>query len=147
MQWPWLKSMATDWTTVIDPKSYAMSNLAANPATLPHCFHAGLRRRTRAVAKEAIVSEGIDKGKLRKVCTQAGCLAHQPKQHPQTSADGAKWKAEHEKQRKEAAIANTIGSGHLLPKKYVPHLARSLWLQDHESTLETLEQQTFERFP
>ena len=58
---------------------------------------------------EAIVSEGIDKGDLRKVCTEPTCPVHHPKQRPQKVADDTKWKADQEKQRKEAAIANTTG--------------------------------------
>jgi ParB family chromosome partitioning protein len=58
---------------------------------------------------EAIVSEGIDKGELRKVCTEPTCPVHHPKQRPQRPADDGKQKAEQEKQRKEQAIANTIG--------------------------------------
>jgi hypothetical protein len=58
---------------------------------------------------EAIVSEGIDKGELRKVCTEPTCPVHYPKQRPQRIAGNAKQKAEQEKQRKEQAIANTIG--------------------------------------
>ena len=58
---------------------------------------------------EAIVSDGIDKGELRKVCTEPTCPVHHPKQRPQRIADDTKWKAEQEKQRKDAAIANTIG--------------------------------------
>jgi ParB family chromosome partitioning protein len=34
---------------------------------------------------------------------------HHPKPRPQKVADDAKWKAEQEKQRKEQAVANTIG--------------------------------------
>jgi ParB family transcriptional regulator, chromosome partitioning protein len=58
---------------------------------------------------EAIVSEGIDKGELRKVCTEPTCPVHRPKSRSQTVADDAKWKAEHEKQRREQAIANATG--------------------------------------
>jgi ParB family transcriptional regulator, chromosome partitioning protein len=58
---------------------------------------------------EAIVSEGIDKGELRKVCTEPTCPVHHPKQRPQRIADDGKWKAQQEKQRKEQAIANTVG--------------------------------------
>ncbi len=58
---------------------------------------------------EAIVSDGIDKGELRKVCTEPTCPVHHPKQRPQKIADDAKWKAEQEKQRKEQAIANITG--------------------------------------
>jgi ParB family transcriptional regulator, chromosome partitioning protein len=65
--------------------------------------------KTCKYTTEAIVSEGIDKGELRKVCTEPTCPVHHPKQRPQKVADDAKWKAEQEKQRKEAAIANTTG--------------------------------------
>ncbi len=65
--------------------------------------------KTCKYATEAIVSEGIDKGALRKVCTEPTCPVHHPKQRPQKVVDDAKWKAEQEKQRKEQAIANTTG--------------------------------------
>jgi ParB family chromosome partitioning protein len=58
---------------------------------------------------EAIVADGIDKGELRKICTEPNCPVHQPAKRPQRIADGAKWKAEQERQRREAAIANTTG--------------------------------------
>jgi ParB family chromosome partitioning protein len=58
---------------------------------------------------EAIVSEGIDKGELRKVCTEPTCPVHHPKQRSQKVAGDAEWKAEQEKRRREQAIANTIG--------------------------------------
>ena len=56
---------------------------------------------------EAIITEGSDVGTLHKVCANLSCPVHHPKQ--QSSRDDAKWKAEHEKQRKEQAIANTTG--------------------------------------
>ena len=56
---------------------------------------------------DAVVSDGIDKGEIRKVCPEPTCPVHHPKK--QSSADDTKWKAEQEKQRKEAAIANTTG--------------------------------------
>jgi ParB family transcriptional regulator, chromosome partitioning protein len=65
--------------------------------------------KTCKYTTEAIVSDGIDKGEIRKVCTEANCPVHHPKKRPQQIADDAKWKAEQEKQRKENAIANTIG--------------------------------------
>jgi ParB family chromosome partitioning protein len=65
--------------------------------------------KTCKYTTEAIVSEGVDKGELRKVCTEANCPVHHPKPRPQKVADDAKWKAEQEKQRKEQAIANTTG--------------------------------------
>ena len=65
--------------------------------------------KTCKYTTEAIVSEGIDKGELRKVCTEANCPVHHPRKRPQGSADDTKWKAEQEKQRRDAAIANTTG--------------------------------------
>jgi ParB family transcriptional regulator, chromosome partitioning protein len=65
--------------------------------------------KTCKYTTEAIVSDGIDKGEIRKVCTEANCPVHHPKKRPQQIADDAKWKAEQEKQRKETAIANTTG--------------------------------------
>jgi len=65
--------------------------------------------KTCKYTTEAIVSEGIDKGELRKVCTEANCPVHHPKPRPQKIAEDAQWKAEQEKQRREQAIANTTG--------------------------------------
>ena len=56
---------------------------------------------------EAIITEGSDVGTLHKVCANASCPVHHPKQ--QTGRDDDKWKAEREKQRKEQAIANATG--------------------------------------
>jgi ParB family transcriptional regulator, chromosome partitioning protein len=56
---------------------------------------------------EAIITEGEDVGTIHKVCANPTCPVHHPKQS--TSRDDAKWKAEQEKQRKEQAIANTVG--------------------------------------
>jgi ParB family chromosome partitioning protein len=44
---------------------------------------------------------------MRKVCTEADCTIHHPKKQP-TKAD-ASFKAEQEKSRREAAVANTTG--------------------------------------
>jgi len=63
--------------------------------------------KTCRYTTEAIVSDGIDKGEMRKVCTQADCPVHHPKKQP-TKAD-ASFKAEQEKSRREAALANTTG--------------------------------------
>ena len=46
-------------------------------------------------------------GTIHKVCANPTCPVHHPKQS--TSRDDAKWKTEQEKQRKEQAIANTVG--------------------------------------
>jgi ParB family transcriptional regulator, chromosome partitioning protein len=70
---------------------------------------------------EAIVSDGIDKGELRKVCTEPTCPVHHPKK--QTPKADASLKAEHEK-RHEEALANATGNrvlkiefaGEFLPK-------------------------------
>jgi ParB family chromosome partitioning protein len=56
---------------------------------------------------DAIVAEGEGKGTTHKVCTNPECLIHHPKKQP-TKAD-ASFKAEREKERREAAIANTTG--------------------------------------
>jgi ParB family transcriptional regulator, chromosome partitioning protein len=56
---------------------------------------------------EAIVAEGTDKGKLRKVCADPDCPIHHPKKQP-SRADTA-FKAEQEKRRREEAIANATG--------------------------------------
>ena len=65
--------------------------------------------KTCKFTTEAIVSEGIDKGELRKVCTEPTCPVHHPKLRSQKVADDPKAKAQEERQRKEAAIANTTG--------------------------------------
>ena len=56
---------------------------------------------------EAIITEGEDVGTIHKVCANPTCPVHHPKQSH--NRDDAKWKAEQEKQRKEQAIANTVG--------------------------------------
>ena len=65
--------------------------------------------KTCKYTTEAIVSEGVDKGELRKVCTEPTCPVHHSKPRAQKVADDGKWKAEQEKRRREAAIANTTG--------------------------------------
>jgi ParB family chromosome partitioning protein len=53
------------------------------------------------------VSDGIDKGELRKVCTEPTCPVHHPKK--QTPKADASFKAEQEKRRREEALANATG--------------------------------------
>jgi ParB family transcriptional regulator, chromosome partitioning protein len=65
--------------------------------------------KTCKYTTDAIVSEGVDKGRLRKVCTEPACPVHHPKPRPQKVADDTKWKTEQEKQHREAAIANATG--------------------------------------
>jgi ParB family transcriptional regulator, chromosome partitioning protein len=56
---------------------------------------------------EAIITDGTDIGTIHKVCANLSCPVHHPKQT--AHRDDAKWKAEQEKQRREQAIANTVG--------------------------------------
>jgi ParB family chromosome partitioning protein len=65
--------------------------------------------KTCKYTTEAIVSEGIDKGETRKVCTEQTCPVHRPKARSQKVADDPKTKAQEERQRRELAIANTTG--------------------------------------
>ena len=53
------------------------------------------------------MSDGIDKGELRKVCTEPTCPVHHPKK--QTPKADASFKAEQEKRRHEEALANATG--------------------------------------
>jgi ParB family transcriptional regulator, chromosome partitioning protein len=63
--------------------------------------------KTCKYTTEAIVADGLDKGEVRKVCTQPDCPIHHPKKQP--SKPDASLKAEQEKQRKEEALANATG--------------------------------------
>jgi ParB family chromosome partitioning protein len=63
--------------------------------------------KTCKFTSEAIVTEGNEKGELRKVCSNPACAVHHPAK--QTSRDDGKWKAEQEQRRKQEAIANTTG--------------------------------------
>jgi ParB family chromosome partitioning protein len=63
--------------------------------------------KTCKYTTEAIVSDGIDKGELRKVCTEPTCPIHHPKK--QTPKADASFKAEQEKRRREEALANATG--------------------------------------
>jgi ParB family chromosome partitioning protein len=56
---------------------------------------------------EAIVTEGTEKGELRKICADAECPVHHPKK--QRPAGDGRIKAEQEKQRREEALANAVG--------------------------------------
>jgi ParB family transcriptional regulator, chromosome partitioning protein len=67
--------------------------------------------KTCKYMSEAIVSEGVEKGELRKVCANPDCPVHHRKKQRQRvngKAD-AEFKAQQEKQRREEAMANTIG--------------------------------------
>lgn len=65
--------------------------------------------KTCKFVTEAIVSDGSEKGEMRRVCVNPDCSIHHPKkQQGQMKADAAA-KAEQDKQRRETAIANTTG--------------------------------------
>ncbi|MHB2006589.1 MAG: ParB/RepB/Spo0J family partition protein [Acidobacteriaceae bacterium] len=56
---------------------------------------------------EAIITEGTEKGELRKICADPNCAVHHPKkQKPTVDANG---KAEQENQRREEALAQATG--------------------------------------
>ena len=55
---------------------------------------------------DAIITEGSDVGTVHKVCANPACPIHHPKKQQPKQAD-ASYKAEQEKERREAAIANT----------------------------------------
>jgi ParB family chromosome partitioning protein len=63
--------------------------------------------KTCKFTSEAIVTEGNEKGELRKVCSNPTCAIHHPAK--QASRDDGKWKSEQEQQRKQEAIANATG--------------------------------------
>jgi ParB family chromosome partitioning protein len=63
--------------------------------------------KTCRYTTEAIVSEGIDKGELRKVCAEADCPIHHPKK--QNAKADPSFKTEQDKRRREEALANATG--------------------------------------
>jgi ParB family chromosome partitioning protein len=63
--------------------------------------------KTCKYTTEAIVSEGSERGELRKVCAQADCPVHHPKK--QTSTHEPKWNVEEQKRRREEALAQATG--------------------------------------
>lgn len=56
---------------------------------------------------EAIITEGTEKGELRKICADPNCPVHHPKKQKPTA--DANWKAEQEKQRRAEALAQATG--------------------------------------
>jgi ParB family chromosome partitioning protein len=62
--------------------------------------------KTCKFTTEAIIAEGSGKGTTHKVCANPDCAIHHPKKQQPKQAD-ASYKAEQEKERREAAIANT----------------------------------------
>ena len=56
---------------------------------------------------EAIVTEGTEKGEIRKICADPECPVHRPKK--QRPAGDERIKPEQDKQRREEAVANAVG--------------------------------------
>lgn len=65
--------------------------------------------KTCKFTAEAIVTEGTEKGELRKVCANRECPVHHPKRQNQRNHADAAFKAEEEKRRREEAMAQTTG--------------------------------------
>jgi ParB family transcriptional regulator, chromosome partitioning protein len=65
--------------------------------------------KTCKYVTDAIVSQGTDKGELRKVCANPDCAVHHPKKQQQGTRGDAAMKAEQEKRRREEALAQTTG--------------------------------------
>jgi ParB family transcriptional regulator, chromosome partitioning protein len=63
--------------------------------------------KTCKYTAEAIVTEGSEKGEIRRVCTHADCPVHHPQKQHQTV--DVRWKAEQEKRRREEALAQATG--------------------------------------
>ncbi|MHB1954889.1 MAG: hypothetical protein ACYCOU_14210, partial [Sulfobacillus sp.] len=63
--------------------------------------------KTCRFTSEAIVTEGSEKGEIRRVCANPDCHVHHPKKQ-RTNADAA-FKAEQEKRRREEALAQATG--------------------------------------
>ena len=62
---------------------------------------------SRQDCTEAIVSEGIDEGEVRRICTEADCPIHHLEK--QSTKANASFKAEQDRSRKEQALANATG--------------------------------------
>jgi ParB family chromosome partitioning protein len=65
--------------------------------------------RTCRYMTEAIVTEGSEKGEIRKVCANPECPVHHPKKQRQGGQADAAFKAQQEKQRREEALAQATG--------------------------------------
>jgi ParB family chromosome partitioning protein len=65
--------------------------------------------KTCQFTSEAIVTEGSEKGELRRVCAKPDCPVHHPKKKQQQTHADAAFKAEREKQRRDEALAQATG--------------------------------------
>ncbi len=63
--------------------------------------------KTCSSMTEAIITEGIDKGEIRRICADPACSIHHPKKVKAVS-DGAE-KVRQEQERREQALANATG--------------------------------------
>jgi ParB family chromosome partitioning protein len=63
--------------------------------------------KTCRFMSEAIVTVGLEKGDVRKVCVNPECPIHHPKKQPNKASVNAK--AEQEKERREETLANATG--------------------------------------
>ncbi|KAA6461895.1 hypothetical protein DYQ86_09615 [Acidobacteria bacterium AB60] len=65
--------------------------------------------KTCKYTAEAIVTEGTEKGEIRKICANPECPIHHPKRQNQHNHADAAFKAEQEKRRREEALAQATG--------------------------------------
>jgi ParB family chromosome partitioning protein len=65
--------------------------------------------RTCRYMAEAIVTEGSEKGEIRRVCANPECPVHHPKKQRQGGQPDAAFKAQQKKQRREEALAQATG--------------------------------------
>ena len=65
--------------------------------------------KTCKFVTEAIVTDGTDRGAVRKVCADPDCGVHHPKKQRQRAHADAAFKAEQEKRRREEAQAQATG--------------------------------------
>jgi ParB family chromosome partitioning protein len=65
--------------------------------------------KTCRYTTEAIITEGTEKGELRKVCAHPDCSVHHPKKKAKKVQAAAAFKAEQEKRRREEALAQATG--------------------------------------
>lgn len=65
--------------------------------------------KTCKYTAEAIVTEGVEKGEIRKVCANSDCPVHHPKKQQQRTQNDTAFRAEQEKRRREEALTQAIG--------------------------------------
>jgi ParB family chromosome partitioning protein len=94
-------------TSASEPRLTSLRLRTVFPASLTPDKAKWPEFKTCKYTTEAIVADGLDKGEVRKVCTQPDCPVHHPKKQP-SKAD-ASFKAEQDKRRREEALANATG--------------------------------------